>query len=98
VDLHLKLHVYRRNRVREYLVWRVLDQAIDWFTLRNDQYERLTLDAEGAYRSVIFPGLWLDPAALTRGEMARVLHVLQQGLASPEHAAFVGQLESAKKH
>lgn len=97
IDLHLKLHVYRRNGVREYLVWRVLDQAIDWFTLRNDQYERLTLDTEGIYRSAIFPGLWLDPAALARGEMARVLHILQQGLASPEHAAFVAQLESAKK-
>src|SRR5437763_1331075 len=24
-DLHAKLHVYRRNGVREYLVWRVLD-------------------------------------------------------------------------
>ena len=27
-DSHTKLHVYRRHGVREYLVWRVLEQAI----------------------------------------------------------------------
>src|SRR5438309_5414887 len=27
-DLHAKLHVYRRNGVREYIVWRVLDRQI----------------------------------------------------------------------
>ncbi|MBV9121864.1 MAG: Uma2 family endonuclease, partial [Planctomycetes bacterium] len=31
IDLNTKLRVYRRNQVREYLVWRVLDGAIDWF-------------------------------------------------------------------
>src|SRR5947209_2476661 len=29
-DLHTKLTVYRRSGVREYLVWRVLDQQFDW--------------------------------------------------------------------
>jgi Uma2 family endonuclease len=28
-DLHEKLEVYRRHRVREYFVWRVLDKVID---------------------------------------------------------------------
>ena len=30
-DLHDKLRAYQRNGVREYLVWRVWDSAIDWF-------------------------------------------------------------------
>ncbi|OJW14262.1 MAG: hypothetical protein BGO49_10295, partial [Planctomycetales bacterium 71-10] len=34
LDLGDKLRAYRRNGVREYLVWRVLDRAIDWFVLR----------------------------------------------------------------
>jgi Uma2 family endonuclease len=92
LDLNLKLHVYRRNGVREYVVWRVLDQEVDWFVLREGRYDRLPLDAAGLYRSEVFPGLWLDPAALVRGDLARVLAVLQQGLASSEHAAFVGRL------
>jgi Uma2 family endonuclease len=91
-DLHAKLHVYRRSGVREYLVWRVLEQEIDWFVLRDGQYERLSLDAQGLVRSEVFPGLWLDPAALLRGDLATVLAVVQQGLASHEHDAFVTRL------
>ena len=91
-DLHAKLHVYRRNGVREYVVWRVLNREIDWFVLRAEQYERLPLDANGLLRSEVFAGLWLDPAALVQGNLARVLAVVQQGIASPEHATFVAHL------
>ena len=90
-DLHAKLHVYRRNGVREYIVWRVLEQAIDWFVSAG-QYERLPVDANGWLRSAVFPGLWLDPAALVRSDLATVLASVQQGLGSPEHAAFVARL------
>jgi Uma2 family endonuclease len=92
-DLHAKLHVYRRNGVREYVVWRVLNREIDWFVLRAGQYEQLPLDANGLLRSEVFIGLWLDPAALVQGNLARVLAVVQQGLASPEHTAFVARLQ-----
>jgi Uma2 family endonuclease len=92
-DLHAKLHVYRRNGVREYVVWRVLEQAIDWFVLRAGRYERLPVDANGLLRSEVFPGLWLDAAALVRGELATVLAIVQQGLGSPEHTAFVERLQ-----
>jgi Uma2 family endonuclease len=91
-DLHVKLHVYRRSGVREYLVWRVLEQEIDWFVLRDGQYERMPQDAQGLVRSEVFPGLWLDPAALLRGDLATVLAFVQQGLTSPEHNAFVARL------
>jgi Uma2 family endonuclease len=94
-DLHTKLRVYRRNEVREYVVWRVLDGAIDWFILRQGAYAPLPLSAAGFYQSEVFPGLWLDPAALGRGDLAAVLQVLEQGIASPEHAAFVARLQQA---
>src|SRR5690606_16531043 len=29
-DLHDKLNAYRRNGVKEYLVWRIADREIDW--------------------------------------------------------------------
>ncbi len=93
-DLHDKLRAYQRNGVCEYLVWRVWDSAIDWFGLREGQFERLPLTDAGHYHSEVFPGLWLDPAALLRGEVAQVLAVLQQGIASPEHAAFVARLQA----
>jgi len=95
-DLHDKLRAYQRNGVREYIVWRVADAAIDWFVLRDDRYQRLELDAAGCYRSEVFPGLWLDPAALVHGDAARHAAVWQQGLASPEHAVFAETLARRK--
>src|SRR5207249_3446320 len=52
-DLNLKFHVYRRNEVQEYIVWRVEDQAIDWFVLRQGRYERLPPGAANVYRSEV---------------------------------------------
>ncbi len=92
MDLNTKLTVYQRNGVREYIVWRVLDREVDWFVLRDGQFVRQVPDAQGILRSTVFPGLWLDAAALVRGDLATVLAVLHQGLASPEHVAFVAQL------
>lgn len=91
-DLGVKLNAYRRNGVKEYVVWRVQDRAIDWFVLREGRYEPQAPDAAGLLRSEVFPGLWLDPAALLRGELARVLEVVREGLTSPAHADFVARL------
>jgi Uma2 family endonuclease len=46
-DLHQKKEAYRRNKVREYVVWRVLDRAIDWFRLVDGQYVLVEPDADG---------------------------------------------------
>jgi Uma2 family endonuclease len=94
-DLNIKLPLYRDNGVQEYLVWRVVDRAVDWFVLRGDTYERLPLSADGIYRSEILPGLWLDAGALFRGDLPAVMQALQQGVNSPEHAAFVQKLQQA---
>jgi Uma2 family endonuclease len=91
-DLHSKLDAYRRNGVCEYVVWRVRDRALDWFVLREGRYERLVAGPDGITRSQVFPGLWLDAAALLAGDTVRVADVVQQGLGSPEHAAFAGRL------
>ena len=96
IDLNAKLRVYRRNQVREYLVWRVQDQAFDWFVLRQEQYERLAPNAAGTLESPTFPGLWLDPAALLRADLATVLKKLQEGIDGPAHQEFIARLKSAK--
>jgi Uma2 family endonuclease len=98
-DLHDKLNVYRRNGVREYIVWRTYDAAIGWLVLRGGRYVNLAPGKSGAgkgiHRSRVFPGLWLDAAALIREDMTTVLRVLQQGIATREHAAFVARLARA---
>jgi Uma2 family endonuclease len=93
-DLGPKLNVYRRNGVREYIVKRTYNNAIDWFILRHGQYEPLAPGPDGILRSEVFPGLWLDAAALLRGDMLTVIRVAQDGISSPEHAAFVQRLKS----
>lgn len=95
-DLHSKLAVYRRHAVREYVVWRVRDEAIDWFVLMDGDYQRLAPDERGIFRSRVFPGLSIDGPALLRGDTAVVWATLQAGLASDEHAEFVASLAARK--
>ena len=95
IDLNDKLRAYRRNGVREYLVWQVCDRKLNWFCLQNGEYVPLPVDGKGIARSAVFPGLWLAIDDLLAGDVARVLSVLQSGLATDEHAAFVRQLTTS---
>jgi Uma2 family endonuclease len=92
-DLHEKLETYRRNGVQEYLVWQIYENRLNWFVLENDKYVVLQPDAEGILRSRVFPGLQLAVDALLAGDMAKVVAMLQQGLQTEEHAAFVEHLK-----
>jgi Uma2 family endonuclease len=92
-DLHDKRRVYARNGVQEYLVAQAYEQRVDWFVLREGVYESLLPDDNGVLRSEVFPGLWLPVDALWAGDLALMLAVLQQGLASPEHAAYLASLQ-----
>jgi Uma2 family endonuclease len=94
IDLHAKKQAYRRNGVKEYIVWQVLDQTISWFYLEKGEYLDLPVDTDGIIRSRVFPGLWLAVAELLAGNMRCVLAVLQEGVQSPEHGAFVQKLAS----
>jgi Uma2 family endonuclease len=78
-DLHEKLRAYRRNGVQEYLVWRVLDAAFDWFRLREGVFTRVEPDARGILESEVFPGLRLDVARLLAGDIAGVVSELAAG-------------------
>ena len=92
IDRGTKKQVYRRNGVLEYVIWQVYDNQLEWFGLTDGEYQLLSPDGDGILRSQVFPGLWLAVDALLSHQMAQVLEVLQVGLASPEHAAFVAQL------
>ena len=91
-DMHDKMDAYRRSGVQEYLVWRVYDEQLDWFALRDGEYIRLTPDESGVISSQVFPGLRLSLSALLMGNAAQVVAELQKGLGTAEHAAFVARL------
>ncbi len=95
-DLGLKLVEYERAGVLEYLV-RMLDpDEIRWHRLQNGKLVLTPPDPDFLYRSVAFPGLWLDPVALVADDGRRLRAVVDQGTRSPEHAAFVTRLAGRK--
>jgi Uma2 family endonuclease len=79
-DLHDKLRAYRRNGVLEYIVWRVIDGAVDWLRLHEGEYLRVEPDARGVIESTVFPGLRLHVPKLLAGDYAGVMDELERGL------------------
>src|SRR5438552_8948717 len=63
-DLHQKKGAYRRNGVREYLAWITGENRLVWWELRQGEYQEIAADVNGLLKSRVFPGLWLDTAAL----------------------------------
>jgi Uma2 family endonuclease len=96
LDLHTKLPAYEKNGVLEYVVWRVNDEEIDWFSLKRGKYQKLAKTKDGVYKSKVFAGLWLDADAMIAGSLLKVLEVVQKGLAAPEHRRFVKKLQAKK--
>jgi Uma2 family endonuclease len=77
IDLHAKKDAYRRNGVKEYVVWRTDDAAVDWFELEDGEYVRLEPNAAGVIESREFPGLRLPVAALLAGDLQALLGAVQ---------------------
>jgi hypothetical protein len=96
IDLNAKKDDYERAGVLEYVVVALRTKKVFWFVRKHGKLKEVPPDADGIYRSAVFPGLWLDPAALLRRDGPGVLTVVRRGLASPEHAAFVVKLASRR--
>ncbi|HTS24481.1 MAG TPA: Uma2 family endonuclease [Bryobacteraceae bacterium] len=95
-DLGVKLKSYERAGVREYVVAVVSESKLIWHVAQGGVFQTIEPDPDGILRSRCLPGLWLDPAALWRLDLAGTLAVLQQGIESPEHAAFTESLAIRK--
>lgn len=91
-DLGIKKRVYRRNKVKEYLVFAALEEEIHWFYWDDGIYKEIEPDEKGIYQSRVFGGLWLEGEAFWKRDMAQVLKVLGEGMESAEHAQFIKTL------
>ena len=94
-DLNEKKAEYARAGVLEYVVVELEPDRVHWFVLRDGRFEELPAEADGIHRSLVFPGLWLDADALLAEDLDRLVEVLDQGLATPAHAAFAAKLIAA---
>ena len=96
-DLHSKKRDYEKHGVQEYVVIALRQKKAYWFSREGEKYVDLPAGEDGIYRSHAFPGLWLDPQAVLEDNGSRLMKVLQQGLASDEHAEFVQRLAATKQ-
>jgi Uma2 family endonuclease len=91
-DLGPKKDEYEKAGVLEYLFVGIEPDEVRWFVRREGKFAEMAAGQDGIYRSEVFPGLWLDSNALFAEDLNRLIAVLEQGLATPEHAAFVDLL------
>ena len=95
-DLGPKLRLYRKAGVQEYITVLITEPRVIWRRLMEGDYVPIEPGPDGWLRSIVFPGLWLDPEALLRQDGRRLLSVLQRGLRSPEHRKFVRALSARR--
>ena len=94
IDLHRKRRDYEQAGVLEYVVVVLRQRVVRWFVLHDGTYRDVEADASGMFTSRVFPGLWLDAPALLRLAGRQVMATLQHGIETPEHTAFVQQLQA----
>ena len=94
-DLGPKKVDYERAGVQEYVFVGLDPEEVRWFVRREGRFVELLPGPDGIYRSEAFPGLWFEPRAFFAEDMDGLIAVLEQGLATPEHAAFVARLARA---
>src|SRR4029077_15562332 len=79
VDLGPKLDDYERAGVLEYVVRATDPDEIYWFAQEQGALVQRPIGDDGLYRSIVFPGLWLDPVALLNGDVRRLLAAVDLG-------------------
>jgi Uma2 family endonuclease len=79
-DLGPKLALYQRAGVPEYLAVLLEERRIEWRVLNQDGRYEFIEPVAGAYRSRVFPGLWLNEPAFWRGDTGEMLATLKAGL------------------
>ena len=94
-DLGVKLELYRNAGVREYVTVLLQPRQVVWRQLVRGRYREIKPGEDGLLRSVVFPGLWLDPAAVWNPKRS-VRTAVDKGAKSPEHAAFVKRLAAKR--
>lgn len=96
IDLNAKRRDYERAGVLEYVVIVLRQRVVRWFRLQGGAYQEIAIPDSGVVESGTFPGLSLAVEALLQLDGATVIATLNQGFATPEHEAFVQQLQTRR--
>jgi len=85
-----KRNDYTRNGVLEYVVLCLKDEKARWFDLKGRR--EIAVGEDGVIRSLVFPGLWIDTAALFEKDWDKLQATLDKGMTTPEYLAFAQRL------
>jgi len=97
VDFGSKMALYQRAGVKEYITLETLIRRVQWRILDQGSYRLIQPGPDDdVIRSETFPGLWLDLAALWSQDRRALRLCVERGVATPEHAAFVTTLATAR--
>jgi Uma2 family endonuclease len=78
-DFREKRDVYEAAGVGEYLVFETIEGRIEWWRADNGRFVDIS-QVDGIYKSVLFPGLWLDAEALRAANALKLIQTLEQGM------------------
>jgi hypothetical protein len=95
-ECHAKRIVYERCGVDEYCVIRLDDREIDWWIHDGVTFQSATLEEGRIFNSQVHPGLRINEQAIWEDDLPTLFRCMEEGLATPEHAAFVASLASRK--
>ncbi len=76
------------------MAWQLYENQVIWFLLQAGHYVALTPGQDGILRSRVFPGLWLAVNDLLAGNLAQVLAMVQNGVQTAEHNAFIQKVKA----
>lgn len=97
IDLTRKKQQYELAGVDEYVVFVERSREVKWFVNAESGFRPLPADEDGLFRSRRFPGLWLNAAAFWNRDLHGLAAAVEAGCSTPEHAAFVAELEAARQ-
>jgi Putative restriction endonuclease len=95
IDLHAKRDDYRATGVQEYIVVSIEQAELHWFDFQAG--DSIRPNRQGISKSRVFPGLWIHVSSLLARDRKGALAILEQGLASRPHAAFVKRLQARRR-
>jgi Uma2 family endonuclease len=80
-DFSEKRDVFEAAGVGEYLVFETIEGRIAWWRSENGRFTDIQ-PVDGIYKSVAYPGLWLDADALRSANALKLIQTLQQDIES----------------
>jgi hypothetical protein len=94
-EMQARRAVFERAGVGEFLAVSVAERQVNWFHFPTGSL--IEPNRRGVSKSRVFPGLWLAFHLIWAEDYPAQLALLDRGLASPEHAAFVKRLAKARE-